>query len=69
MSQLEVHLEDNEDYSISLNGNYLTSFNYKNNLNKSFNYEGHNVTIVFEDTNSTSIKQFTNNFLDISFKK
>lgn len=59
----------NEDYSISLNGNYLTSFNYKNNLNKSFNYEGHNVTIVFEDTNSTSIKQFTNNFLDISFKK
>lgn len=61
--------KDNEDYSISLNGNYLTSFNYKNNLNKSFNYEGHNVTIVFEDTNSTSIKQFTNNFLDISFKK
>lgn len=61
--------KDNEDYSISLNGNYLTSFNYKNNLNKSFNYEGHNVTIVFEDTNSTSIKQFTNNFLDICFKK
>ena len=61
--------KDNEDYTISLNGNYLTSFNYKNNLNKSFNYEGHNVTIVFEDTNSTSIKQFTNNFLDISFKK
>ena len=61
--------KDNEDYSISLNGNYLTSFNYKNNLNKSFNYEGHNVTVVFEDTNSTSIKQFTNNFLDISFKK
>ena len=33
------------------------------------NYEGHNATFVFEDTNSTSIKQFTNNFLDISFKK
>ncbi len=49
----------NETYDISVDGSYLTSFSYKNNLTKSFKYDGHIVKIVFMDTNSTSIKQFS----------
>lgn len=49
---------DNETYDISVDGNYLTSFSYKNNLTKSFKFDGHDLEIVFRDTNSTSIKQF-----------
>ena len=60
-----------ETYSISVDGEYITSFDYKNNLTKTFKSNDHTVKIVFMDTNSTSIKQFNNanqgNFLDFSF--
>ncbi len=63
--------KNHETYDISVDGEYITSFNYKNNLTKTFKTNGHNVKIVFMDTNSTSIKQFNNanqgNFLDFSF--
>ena len=60
-----------ETYSISVDGEYISSFDYKNNLTKTFKSNDHTVKIVFMDTNSTSIKQFNNanqgNFLDFSF--
>lgn len=62
---------DNGTYDISVDGNYLTSFSYKNNLTKSFKFDGHDLEIVFRDTNSTSIKQFSSGnhgvFLNFNF--
>lgn len=63
--------KDNGTYDISVDGNYLTSFSYKNNLTKSFKFDGHDLEIVFRDTNSTSIKQFSSGnqgvFLNFNF--
>ena len=47
----------NSTYDISVNGEFLTSFNFKKNSNVTFDYDGHNVEIVFKDLNTTSIKQ------------
>lgn len=61
----------NVSYGVSVNGEFVGSFNYKTNLTKTFDYGGHNVKIRFTDTNSTSIKVFTrenqDNFLNIKF--
>ena len=58
-------------YDIAINGEYYTSFNYKDGLNKTFKYDGHKVKISFWDTNSTSIKVFApenqGNFLNFNF--
>ena len=50
--------KDNSTYDIAINGEYITSFNYEDGLNKTFKYDGHEVEILFKDTNSTSIKVF-----------
>lgn len=47
----------NSTYDISVNGEFLTSFNFKKNGNVTFDYGDHNVEIVFKDLNTTSIKQ------------
>ena len=61
----------NVTYDVAVDGDYVTSFNFKNNLTKPFKYDGHKVKIIFKDTNSTSIKVFTrenqDNFLNINF--
>ena len=63
--------KNNVSYGVSVNGDTIGSFNYKTNLTKTFNYDGHKVKIAFTDTNSTSIKLFTrenqDNFLNIQF--
>ena len=63
--------KNNVSYGVSVNGDTIGSFNYKANMNKTFNYNSHKVKIVFTDTNSTSIKLFTrenqDNFLNIQF--
>ena len=65
--------KENSTYDISVGGSYVTSFNYNDNLTKSFEYGKHNIEIVFNGTNSTSIKQFASenqgNFLNFNFKK
>lgn len=65
--------KNNGTYDIFLDGSYVTSFDYEDNLTKSFEYGRHNITMVFSDTNSTSIKQFISgnqgNFLNFNFKK
>ncbi len=62
----------NVTYDVAADGEYITSFNFKSNLTKSFKYDGHKVKIIFDDTNSTSIKVFTrenqDNFLNFNFK-
>ena len=50
--------KDNSTYTIAVNGKYITSFNYEDGLNKTFKSDGHEVEILFKDTNSTSIKVF-----------
>lgn len=50
--------KSNSTYDISVNNEYFTSFNFKKNYNKTFDYDNHNITIMFNDTNSTSIKQY-----------
>ena len=61
----------NNTYNIAAEGDYLTSFKFKDNSTKSFNYDGHKIKIAFYDTNSTSIKVFTNQnqdyFLNFNF--
>ena len=61
----------NVTYDIAADGDNIASFNFKDNLTKSFKYDGHKVKIVFDDTNSTSIKVFTrenqDNFLNFNF--
>ena len=61
----------NSEYGISVGGEHITSFNYEDGLNKTFNIDGHKIEILFYDTNSTSIKVFNrenqNNFLDFNF--
>ncbi|WP_406536942.1 glycosyltransferase [Methanobrevibacter sp.] len=63
--------KNNVSYGVSVNGDTIGSFNYKTNLTKTFNYDGHKVKIAFTDTNSTSINLFTrenqDNFLNIQF--
>lgn len=62
----------NVTYDVAVDGEYVTSFDFKNNLTKSFKYDGHKVKIKFDDTNSTSIKVFTrenqDNFLNFNFE-
>ena len=63
--------KNNSTYDIAINGEYYSSFNYKDGLNKTFKYDGHKVKISFWDTNSTSIKVFARedrgNFLNFNF--
>ena len=63
--------KNNVTYDIAADGDKIASFNFKDNLTKSFKYDGHKVKIVFDDTNSTSIKVFTresqDNFLNFDF--
>ena len=63
--------KDNSTYSIMADGEYITSFNYADGLNKTFRHDGHKIEILFRDTNSTSIKVFTrenqDTFLDFDF--
>lgn len=47
----------NSTYEISVNGEYLTSFNFKKNSNVTFDYDDHKIEILFKDINTTSIKQ------------
>ncbi len=66
--------KENSIYTININENPVEYLNYTNNTFDSnvseFEYNGHDIKIVFENTNSTSIKQFLrqdqNNFLDIN---
>ena len=64
--------KNNSTYYIMSNGELITSFNYKGGLNETFTHNGHTVEILFNDTNSTSIKVFARenqgNFLDFNFK-
>ena len=57
--------KDNSTYDIAVNGEYITSFNYEDGLNKTFEANGHEVEILFNDTNSTSIKVFTRENQDV----
>ena len=63
--------KNDSTYTIMANGEYITSFKYKDGLNETFNYDGHKIEILFNDTNSTSIKQFTTEnkgvFLNFNF--
>ena len=47
----------NSTYDISVNGEYLNSFKFKKNSNVTFDYDDHEIEIVFKDLNTTSIKQ------------
>ena len=60
--------KENTPYNIVLDGEYYTSVTFPNN--KSINYGNNTITIIFEDTNSTSIKQpFTSgNYLSFYFE-
>lgn len=65
--------KDNRTYDIYVNGEPITSVTYQNKTfsenTTEFTYAGHEIKIVFEYTNSTSIKQFLrqeqNMFLNI----
>lgn len=63
--------KNNSTYDMAINGEYIASFKYKDNLNKTFKYDGHKVKILLRDTNSTSIKVFVRenqgNFLNFNF--
>ena len=61
--------KNSSTYDIAINGEYVTSIN---NLNDTqFEYENNTIKIVFDDTNSTSIKQYVREgrgyFLDFEF--
>ena len=47
--------KENTTYNIAINGKYYTSVTFPNN--KIINYGNNTIRIIFEDTNSTSIKQ------------
>jgi hypothetical protein len=47
----------NATYDINVNDEFVTSFNFKKNSNITFDYENHTVEVVFQDKNTTSIKQ------------
>ena len=47
--------KENATYNIAINGKYYTSVTFPNN--KIINYGNNTIRIIFEDTNSTSIKQ------------
>lgn len=63
-------------YTINVNGEPVKIINYTNrtfnNNDTEFEYDGHDIKIVFENTNSTSIKQFLkqnqNYFLNINIE-
>ena len=61
--------KNNTTYDISINNEYYTSIKYPLE-NKTFEYDNHNILILFNNTNSTSIKQFTRenqgNFLNFN---
>lgn len=63
--------KNNSTYDITVDGEYITSFNYEDGLNETFEADGHTVEILFWDTNSTSIKVFLrenqDTFLDLDF--
>lgn len=68
--------KENSTFNINVNGEYIDSVSYVNHTfsrNASeFTYNGHEIKITFENTNSTSIKQFLrqdqNTFLNIYLK-
>ncbi len=51
--------KNNSTYNIMAGGELISSFKYEDGLNKTFTDNGHEVKILFRDTNSTSIKVFT----------
>ena len=63
--------KDNSTYNIAMDGEYFTSFTYKNDMNKSFEYNGHEIDLKFRQINSTSIKVMARedigNFLNFNF--
>ena len=63
-----VFLENNT-YNIACDGSYVTSFTYYNSTieNQNFTYNGHSIQLKFKDINSTSSKQFDENYF-INFK-
>ena len=60
--------KENATYNIAINGKYYTSVTFPNN--KIINYGNNTIRIIFEDTNSTSIKQplTGGNYLDFYFE-
>ena len=66
-------LKNNSTYSISIDGEYYTSFVYKEGMKEKLQYGDHKIKIKFSDTNSTSIKVFARqdqgNFLNINFNQ
>jgi len=50
--------KNNSTYYIAVDGDYYTSFVFKEGVNKTFEYGDNEIEIVFKDTNSTSIKSF-----------
>ncbi|WP_407391834.1 glycosyltransferase [Methanobrevibacter sp.] len=61
----------NSTYSIYADGDYVKSFNFNKKENVTFEYDGHDVTIAFDDKNTTSTKQFVREnqgvFLNFNF--
>ena len=45
-------------YDIAINNEYFTSFKFKKDLDTTFTYDDYKIRILFNDTNSTSIKQY-----------
>ena len=58
---------ENSTYNIAIKGDYVTSVIFPEN--KSITYQNNTIDIVFNDINSTSIKQYSsgNNFLNFYF--
>ena len=59
--------KENYTYEIYVDGGYVDKFEFHNASSQNFEYNGHSIEILFRDTNSTSIKAFTNEFLNINF--
>lgn len=60
---------ENQSYSIISDGSYLNQFTYTNassihNLN--FTYQNHEVQIIFNKTNTTTLKKFDSEFINFS---
>ncbi|MBR4447725.1 glycosyltransferase [Methanobrevibacter sp.] len=47
----------NSTYDITVNNEFITSFNFEKNSNVTFYYQNHTIDIYFKDLNTTSIKK------------
>ena len=59
----------NDTYNVLIDGQQVSTIYFKEKLSSTFNYDNHEVKIIFKNTNSTSIKSFATeskgNFLNI----